>query len=817
MNRPQEHLRARLAVLAVAGGLLVGLFPMAGSVLAATGVTPVTGGGAISADTGPAPTGTATWMSLGGPVATEGNFGDITTGALTLTLTGSYEFRTGALGGAVGAAFTASAGACALTATAPVVTATTITTTLGGTATTGPDRCRLTFSGIQVRPTTGVTPNTGALALSGAITGAAGTLTMVPGAPILTFTQQPSTPAVAGVAFAPNQPQVTSKDRFANPRDNDDVALAIRAGTGTVGAVLECAATTVNTDTAGLAAFTGCKIRKAGTGYQLRATTAGATPVDSNVIQIDVGAANKLGFVTQPARGIPGLNFAAQPQVAVQDAEGNTVPGFSHTPGITLTIKSGTGSAGAILFCTSNPRQVNAGLASFSGCRIDRVGVEFRLTASLTGYTAADSSLFDVADRLAFTVQPSGAVGGVAFTTQPQVTVRAGASAAAVNDNGTVVTLAIQSGTGAGGAVLTCTNGLTRTAVNGVAAFAGCSIDKSSPTNNQYRLVATATSLTSAESLSFPVVAGPANKVLFTVQPAAVNVGVVFAAAPAVSITDAGSNVITTGASSTASVTLAMGTNPGAGTLTCTGGLTRAAVAGVATFTGCSINNAGVGYTLVATSTGLTSATSNAFNVTAPAAVISLVRSTGMVTYGQSAGFNVFFGANGANRTFVLERASVGVPWTPIATLMTNASGAAAFTYQPTPTSYYRVRFAGAPDLSAANSNVVLVGVRQTVTLNPTHTGVMTIARGRTITFRSTVRPLRPDLQPSRVTFRFYRNVGGDWVLRYERHVATDAVGVARTTFRFGVGGLWYVRSFADRTPYNAVSRFSQREVFRVL
>jgi hypothetical protein len=59
--------------------------------------------------------------------------------------------------------------------------------------------------------------------------------------------------------------------------------------------------------------------------------------------------------------------------------------------------------------------------------------------------------------------------------------------------------------------------------------------------------------------------------------------------------------------------------------------------------------------------------------------------------------------------------------------------------------------------------------------------------------------------------------VGGTWVLRYERHVATDSLGVARTTFRFGVGGSWYVMAFADRTPYNAVSRFSQREVFRVL
>jgi hypothetical protein len=66
-------------------------------------------------------------------------------------------------------------------------------------------------------------------------------------------------------------------------------------------------------------------------------------------------------------------------------------------------------------------------------------------------------------------------------------------------------------------------------------------------------------------------------------------------------------------ASSTAAVTMAIGTNPGGGTLS--GTLTVNAVAGVATFSNLSINNPGNGYTLVATSTGLTSATSTPFTV----------------------------------------------------------------------------------------------------------------------------------------------------------------------------------------------------------
>ena len=60
---------------------------------------------------------------------------------------------------------------------------------------------------------------------------------------------------------------------------------------------------------------------------------------------------------------------------------------------------------------------------------------------------------------------------------------------------------------------------------------------------------------------------------------------------------------------SSASVALSIGNNPGSGTLS--GTTTVAASSGVAEFTGLSINNAGVGYTLSATSTGLSSGTSN--------------------------------------------------------------------------------------------------------------------------------------------------------------------------------------------------------------
>ena len=78
-----------------------------------------------------------------------------------------------------------------------------------------------------------------------------------------------------------------------------------------------------------------------------------------------------------------------------------------------------------------------------------------------------------------------------------------------------------------------------------------------------------------------------------------------------VAIRDGNGNTVT---NSTLPVTLAIATNPGLGTLS---GFTgpENAVAGIATFTGLSINNAGTGYTLRATAPTVNPATSGAFNV----------------------------------------------------------------------------------------------------------------------------------------------------------------------------------------------------------
>ena len=75
-----------------------------------------------------------------------------------------------------------------------------------------------------------------------------------------------------------------------------------------------------------------------------------------------------------------------------------------------------------------------------------------------------------------------------------------------------------------------------------------------------------------------------------------------------VAIKDATGNTVTT---SSDSITLAIGSNPGSGTLS--GTATVTAINGVATFSGLSIDKAGTGYTLTAASGSLTGATSSTF------------------------------------------------------------------------------------------------------------------------------------------------------------------------------------------------------------
>ena len=115
-----------------------------------------------------------------------------------------------------------------------------------------------------------------------------------------------------------------------------------------------------------------------------------------------------------------------------------------------------------------------------------------------------------------------------------------------------------------------------------------------------------------ARAGSSSTVDAPAKLAILT-QPTNTPVGMLITPAVRVGVQDAGGNIVST---SNATVTIAIANNPSAGTLS--GTTSVAAVNGVATFSTLSINKAGVGYTLLATSGSLNNAVSASFNITLP-------------------------------------------------------------------------------------------------------------------------------------------------------------------------------------------------------
>src|SRR6266566_506068 len=309
---------------------------------------------------------------------------------------------------------------------------------------------------------------------------------------------------------------------------------------------------------AGVATFGDLSLDKAATGYALTGAATSLTGATSAAFTVSAAAANHLVFTVQPSNAIAGAALTPAVQVTAQDGLGNPVTGYT-------------------------------------------------LTAAGPGVTTASSAGFNItpgaASQLAFTVQPSSASAGAAITPAVQVTARDAQGNTATGFTGSV-TVAV--GTNAGGGTLSGT--ATVAAASGVATFSSVSISK---TGTGYTLTGAASGLSGATSSSFDITAGIASQLAFTVQPSNATAGATITPAVRVTARDAQGNTAT---GFTGNVTVGLGANPGGGALS--GTATVAAVGGVATFSGLSIDKTGTGYTLTAAVSGLTPATSAAFNIT---------------------------------------------------------------------------------------------------------------------------------------------------------------------------------------------------------
>jgi hypothetical protein len=177
-----------------------------------------------------------------------------------------------------------------------------------------------------------------------------------------------------------------------------------------------------------------------------------------------------------------------------------------------------------------------------------------------------------------------------------------------------------------------------------------------------------------------------------------------------------------------------------------------------------------------------------------------------VITWGTTARFGIAFVPNGGRQIEILASRDT-ISWSTIATVTTDGTGVASFTYRPATNLYYRAVFTGAPDLAAHSSAAVRTVVREIALPRLVDGGrLMTVSRGTSVTFATVVRPDRTDLPAPVATFRVYRWSGSAWALYRSVVTTADGSGVASLRWTFGSSGNWFVTSMADPTPYNANS-----------
>jgi hypothetical protein len=412
----------------------------------------------------------------------------------------------------------------------------------------------------------------------------------------LEFSQQP-TNTVAGATISPAV-TVRIQDAFNNQLTGDTtdsvvMAIGVNPGSGTL------AGTLMEPVTGGIATFSDLSIDKPGTGYTLIATSTGLTGATSVAFDIATRPTH-LAFAVHPTGTVAGMAITPAVTVQVEDSANNIVTG-DNSDEVTMAI--GTNPGGGTLSGTLT-LTVHNGVATFSDLSINKSGTGYTLTATTVGLTGDSSAKFDItpatADHLFLLQQPTNTIAGEAITPAIEVEIldRFG------NLTASTANVLVAIATNPGGGTLAGTT--TRAASGGVATLDDLWINR---IGTGYTLAAASNGLIGVISNGFNIAPAAADHLFFLQQPSDTTAGLVIAPPIRLEILDRFGNLTT----NTSDVSLAISTNPAGGTLS--GMTTEPASGGVATFTNLSIDNAGTGYTLAASSSGLPVTTSNAFNV----------------------------------------------------------------------------------------------------------------------------------------------------------------------------------------------------------
>jgi methenyltetrahydromethanopterin cyclohydrolase len=299
--------------------------------------------------------------------------------------------------------------------------------------------------------------------------------------------------------------------------------------------------TTSKAAVAGVATFDDVVITDAGT-YTIDATSAGLTSITTASFNINPAAANKLAIGTAvPANTTAGATMATF-TIEVHDQYNNLVTGATNSVSLALSssaFASGTTSKAAV-----------AGVATFDDVVITDAG-SYTIDATSAGLTSVTTASFNInpaaASYLVFSSQPAG---GAAGSNQlPEVESRDVYGNLRTNDSTTEITLSIF--TNPGGSTLSGTANLTLS--SGVATWTSTEALYLNRTGTGYVLRASDGTRT-VNSNPFNITHAAANSLVFTLQPTTTAAGDDILVN--LELRDTYSNVVTTGADASASVTL---------------------------------------------------------------------------------------------------------------------------------------------------------------------------------------------------------------------------------------------------------------------
>jgi len=539
--------------------------------------------------------------------------------------------------------------------------------TLGGTTTATTNAAGVaTFSGLSITGTVGA--RTLLFGASGYTTVTSNAITISAGAATaLAITTQPSATALSGQAFA-SQPVIQLRDQSGNAVAQSGVVVAASVN-GAGASLIGTASATTNAS--GVATFSGLGLTGTVGSYTMSFTATSLAGATSSSIALAAGAAAQLTITTQPAGAASGLAFTTQPAIQLRDASGNAVSQAGTS--ITASVASGPG---ATLVGTGTATTSASGLATFSGLGLSGTVGTYTIRFAATGLPNVTSGNVvlgpGAAAQLAIQTQPAGAVNGVALTTQPVIQVR-DAQNNAVGAGVTVTATLNGSGATLFGSTSVPTN------ASGLASFSGLGLNG---TAGNYTLTFAA-GVPNVTSVTFALAAGSATQLGVATQPSAtVASGSALATPPAVQLRDAGGNAV-----SQAGVNVAVAISGTGASLTGTTTVPTNA-SGIATFSGLGLTGTVGSYTLQFSSTGMTSATSGAINLTAGAAAKLIITTQPSSPVSSGAPLSpqpVVQVADAQNNPvssaglLVTATASASGTLGGTTTATTNASGAAAF------------------------------------------------------------------------------------------------------------------------------------------